>query len=56
MGADVKDNEYIHKILIEIGEFKRYQVFMLALLVIPCLLSAGFIYQFMFASATLDYR
>lgn len=56
MGADSRDDDNLHKIFKEIGEFKIYQVLMVISLVVPCLLSAGFAYQFVFTSATLDYR
>lgn len=56
MVADNEEDDNLHEIFKEIGEFKVYQVFMVISLVIPCLLSAGFSYQFVFTSATLDYR
>lgn len=56
MVADTKDDDNLHKIFVEIGEFKMFQVLMIISLVVPCLLSAGFTFQFVFASATLDYR
>lgn len=55
MGIDVKDGS-LEEAIAEIGEFKIYQVLMIVLLAIPCALSAAFNLEFVFATATLDYR
>lgn len=56
MGINVKDDDCMEEIFVEIGEFKIYQVLLIFLLAIPSMLSAGFTLDFVFASATLDYR
>lgn len=56
MGITIKDDDSLDKVLTEIGGFKTYQFYLFFLLSIPVALSAGFVFEFVFASATLDYR
>lgn len=56
MRSNIKDDDSLDKIFNEIGEFKIYQVVLIILLALPCMLSAGYTYEFILASATLDYR
>lgn len=54
--ANINDDDSLNKVLIEIGDFKTYQVLMLFSLIVPCILTSAFVYQYVSASATLDYR
>lgn len=56
MGIDVKDDDSLDKVFVEVGEFKIYQIFLILLICIPSVLSAVFQVHFIFVTATLDYR
>lgn len=56
MAIDVKEDDSLEEIFAEIGEFKIYQILVIILLAIPSILSAGYSLEYVFASATLDYR
>lgn len=56
MGIDIKDDDSLDEIFVEIGEFRLYQVLLMSLLAFPCILSLGYMYEFVFATATLNYR
>lgn len=51
-----KDDDWVENVLVEIGEFRLYQVYMIVLMCFVSILSAGSMFQFLFTSATLQYR